>query len=225
MKIVKVLEDDKIIVEFQDEHKFLKEIHYNNFKRGTVKNPYDKIRYGVGYIGAGDYKVESILGTHDKSYDVWQNMLERCYSEKLRHKHPAYVNCTVCEKWHNYQNFAKWYKNNSYDLKEGRLHLDKDIKQKNNTVYSPETCLLIPQRINMIFMEKSKGKDSDLPNCIRRCVGGFQSRFIENHLGVFKTLEEAIEAHDKEKRIHIKQVANEYKEILPTKVYKALLDW
>lgn len=46
------------------------------------------------------------------------------------------------------------------------------------TVYSPETCLLIPQRINMIFMEKSKGKDSDLPNCIRRCVTVFNLDLI-----------------------------------------------
>lgn len=225
MKIIKVLPKDKIIVRFNDSFKYEKETHWNNFNKGTVKNPYDKIRYGVGYIGAGNYKVESVLGTHDKSYDVWQNMLERCYSEKLRYKHPAYADCTVYEKWHNYQNFAKWYKNNSYDLKNGRLHLDKDIKQKNNKIYSPETCLLIPQRINMIFMEKSKGKDSDLPNCIRRCVGGYQSRFSETHLGVFKTLDEAITAHDDAKRLHIKQVAKEYKEILPTKVYKALIAW
>lgn len=57
---------------------------------------------------------------------------------------------------------------------------------------------------------------------MRNC---FQSRFNTTYLGVYKTLEEAIEAHDKEKRIHIKQVANEYKDILPTKVYKALLAW
>jgi hypothetical protein len=223
MKIIKNITCDQVLIQFQDEHKFKKEIYWTNFQNGNVKNPYDKIRYGVGYIGAGDYKVESILGTHDKSYDAWQNMLERCYSEKLRHKHKAYEECTVCEKWHNYQNFAKWYKNNSYNLKDGRLHLDKDIKQKNNTVYSPEMCLLVPQRINMIFM--SKYNPSGLPNGIRKNKNSYTSLYNGKEIDRFKTLEEAIEAHDKAKRIHIKQIAEEYKSIIPTKVYKALLAW
>ena len=224
MKIIKVLEDNRVIIQFQDEHKFEKDIHFGNFKSGNVKNPYDKIRYGVGYIGAGNYKVESILGTHDKSYDVWQNMLERCYSEKLRYKHKAYEECTVCEKWHNYQNFAKWYKNHSYDLKEGRLHLDKDIKQKNNIVYSPETCLLIPQRINMIFMGKTN--KWNFPSGISLSYNNkYITSYNGKHLGILDTLDEAIKAHDKAKRIHIKQIAEEYKEIVPTKVYKALLAW
>lgn len=223
MKIIKNITWNKVLIEFQDWKKFQKEIYWQNFKSGNVKNPYDKVRYNVGYIGAGDYKVESVLGTHDKSYDTWQNMLERCYSEKHRDKHSAYNNCTVCEKWHNYQNFAKWYKKNEYET-IGRLHLDKDIIKHDNKIYSPEFCLLVPQRINMIFM--TKGRKDDLPNGITKNKrGSYTSNYNGIRLKRCETLKEAIQLHDDAKRLHIKQVAEEYKENISTKVYKALLSW
>jgi hypothetical protein len=223
MKVVKVLPNDKVLIEFEDWKKYQKEILWTNFKSGNVKNPYDKIRYGVGYMGAGEYKVESILGIHDKSYDTWQNMLERCYSEKHREKHSAYNDCTVCEKWHNYQNFAKWYKKNEYPI-DGRLHLDKDILKEGNTVYAPEFCLLVPQRINMIFMSKSR--NDDLPNAIKMNIGGtYTSHYNGKRLAKVETLEEAIRLHDEAKRKHIKQVAEEYKDKIPKKLYKALINW
>lgn len=224
MKIIKVISWDKVLIEFQDWKKFKKEIYWMNFKKGTVKNPYDKIRYGVGYMGAGEYKVESILGIHDKSYDAWQNMLERCYSEKLRYKHPAYENCTVCEEWHNYQNFAKWYKKNEYET-DGRLHLDKDIIKPNNTIYSPEFCLLVPQRINMIFMQKSRKVDPDLPNGINRCVSGFSTYYNTTNLGVFPTLEEALIHYNKAKTEHVHNVAKEYKGKIPKRLYNILKNY
>lgn len=222
MKILKNISHDKVLIEFQDWKKFKKEIYWQNFKRGTVKNPYDKVRYGVGYIGDGEYKVESILGTHDKSYDTWQNMLERCYSEKHRKKHPAYNNCIVCDKWHNYQNFAKWYKNHEYET-DGRLHIDKDIIKKNNTVYSPEFCLLVPQRINMIFMEKSS-KDN-LPCGIYKNKDSYSSYYNGKRINKCKTLDEAIILHDDAKREHIRNITTEYGDKLPKKVQKALLNW
>lgn len=221
MKIIKELPNGKCIVEFQDKFKYQKEIHNINFKNGTVKNPYDKIRYGVGYIGAGSYKVESILGTHDKSYDTWQNMLERCYSEKLRHKHLSYTDCTVCDEWLNYQNFAKWFDKNYYDINEGRMHLDKDILKENNKEYSPETCVFVPQRINMIFMTKSNSKG--LPNGIKITPSGKYSTLYNTiYLGTYDTLEESMIYYNEEKIIHIQKVAEEYKKKIPKKLYKAL---
>ena len=46
-----------------------------------------------------------------------------------------------------------------------------------------------------------------------------------NHIGNFDTLEEATEAHEREKRKAIRRVAEEYKQVIPDKVYKALLAW
>ena len=44
-------------------------------------------------------------------------------------------------------------------------------------------------------------------------------------IGNYNTLEEAIRAHDNEKRKAIRNIAKEYKPVIPNKLYEALLNW
>lgn len=225
MKIIKYIDSAKILIEFQDEYKYKTYTTYGNFKKGSIINLYSKTVCGVGYRGMGKH-ISHIGIKNTPIYETWKSMLIRCYSEKDRYLHPAYAECTVCEEWHNFQNFADWYENNFYDIGDGtRMHIDKDVIVKGNKIYSPETCIILPQRINMIFMEKAKKRDMDLPNAIYRCVKGYKASYNGKSLGVFKTLESAIEAHDKEMRVHIKQVARDYKDRLPPYIYDVLLKW
>ena len=223
MKIIEVVSWQKVIIQFQDKYKYEKEIFFHNFNRGTVKNPYDPIIQGRGYLGVGGYKSRDERNKITNQYNAWSNML-RCYSEKHRYLFEAYPACEICDEWCDFQVFAKWFDENFYNI-DGRLHVDKDVLVRNNKIYSPETCLLLPQRINMIFMEKTKSTDKDLPNAIWRGVKEFKVAYNGKSLGVFKTLDDAIAAHDTAKRQHIKQVAEEYKNKISEKVYKALLDW
>ena len=225
MKIIRYNGTNDITIEFQDDYKYTVNTYYNNFKKGCINNPYDKRIHGVGYIGIGKYVTSLGNNTTPRGYEVWRDMLARCYLESQRHKHLTYVDCTVCEEWHCYQTFAEWYEENYYVVDEERMHIDKDILHKNNKIYSPNTCIFVPQRINMIFMTKHKSIDTDLPNAIYRCVKGYKANYGGKSLGVFKTSTEAIEAHDKAKRIHIKQTAEIYKTKIPSHVYQALLDW
>ena len=112
----------------------------SNIRRGTIKDLLTRTIVGVGFIGGLTHKT-SINGVRTKEYTTWHNMLERCYSEKAQAIHPTYKGCTVCDEWHNFQNFAKWFLANNKD----GLHLDKDIKTKGNKVYSPENCMFVSQ--------------------------------------------------------------------------------
>jgi hypothetical protein len=223
MEIVKVLKYPKIVIRFNDKFKLEKEVYSNNFKNGTVKNPYDISVLGKGYIGDGKYLTKNSNGKRTVEYSIWTSMMDRCYGE--REQYPVYIDCEVCEEWHNFQNFAEWYEINYYKVGNERMHLDKDILVKRNRLYSPETCMIVPQRINMIFMTKEKGIDADLPNAINRSGKGYISSYNGKYLGDFETLEEAINEHDRVKRIHIKQVVKEYGDKLPPKVQNALLNW
>ena len=109
MKIVKYNNSKDVIVEFQDEYKVKVHTIYNVFKKGKIKNPYDKEVYGVGYLGVGEYKSRGEDGKQTKVYQAWTNMLKRCYDPYYINKYPTYINCYVCELWHCFQNFAKWY--------------------------------------------------------------------------------------------------------------------
>lgn len=223
MKIIRYKDSSDIDVEFLDKYHYVKEhTTYSNFKVGKIKNPYDKTLYGVGYVGVGNHKTK-IKGQVTDVYLCWKNMLERCYDERLKEKYPAYNNIrSVCEEWHDYQVFSDWYKEHVYDVDE-RLHLDKDIKFPGNSVYSPETCLLVPQRINMIFTNKANSRG--LPNGIYHETSGYFAKYNTEELGVYTTLESAYDAYAKRKKEEIVKVANEYKDIIPNEVYQALLEY
>ena len=62
MKIIDYKSTSDITVEFLDEYHYTKHTTYSNFIRGNVKNPYDRDLYGVGYHGAGNWKVKDETG-------------------------------------------------------------------------------------------------------------------------------------------------------------------
>lgn len=113
-----------------------------SIKNGTVKDKMHPTHFGVGFIGDGKYKA-CVGGNNTKAYTCWNNMLSRCYTGN----HKSYIGVTVCEDWHNFQNFAKWYDENYI---EG-FHLDKDIIKKHLKIYSPSTCQFVESRDNLMF--------------------------------------------------------------------------
>lgn len=222
MKIIAYRNSDDIDVEFQDEFRYVKTTTYSNFKIGQIKNPYDRDLYGVGYHGVGKWKVKDENGKWSRVYLCWRHMLERCYHAKSAHQYPAYYGiCTVCEEWKCFQTFAEWYKAREYECK-GRLHLDKDIKCPGNTVYSPETCMLVPQEINALFMNKANNRG--LPNGIRKQGKKYLAKYNHKDLGTYDTVQEAYDVYSKKKKENIIIKANEYKDIISIEAYEAMLN-
>lgn len=220
MQIVRYKNSSDIDVKFLDKDKFVyKHTTYNNFKKGQIKNPYDRCIFGVGYLGEGEAQQKTQVGY------CWRGMLERCYCDRMRKMHTAYYGIsTVCDEWLNFQVFAKWYNENIYHVKSERMHLDKDILIKDNKIYSPETCLIVPQRVNMLFTNKSNRYN--LPTGIKPDNNGkYEARYNGKLLGVFDTIKDAELAHENAKRNAIKKVAEEYKSFIPYKVYEALINW
>ena len=231
MVITKCVSAKEIYVEFQDEYKFIAKTQYDNFKIGNVKNPYDKTVHNIGYIGVGKY-TSKINKEYTKEYRTWQGMLERCYDKIYQNKYPTYIGCIVCEEWHNFQNFAKWYEENYYEIEGQKMCLDKDILFKGNKIYSPQTCMFVPNRINVLFIksEKARGKypiGVGESGKIRNPFRAYCSVCDENGkhyiaLGNHNTIEKAFTCYKNFKEKYIKQVADEYKDYIPTELYEAM---
>lgn len=214
-----------IYVQFQDEHKVIVHTGYDMFLQCHVKNPYDKSLYGHGYLGEGNYKT-SVHSKPDFKYLVWQGILRRCYDEKFNNTKPTYKGCSMCNEWMNYQTFAKWFEDNYYEVSNERMHLDKDIMYKNNKIYSPETCTIVPQRINVLFVN-NHARRGDLPVGVQST--GRRYRAICTVFGEYyhpgekrNTAEEAFGDYKKFKEDLIKKVADEYKGKIPNKLYDAM---
>lgn len=226
MRIIEYIDSSNIIVEFQDEFKYKKKTQYVNFKTGRVKNPYDKTVFGVGFLGDGEHGSWKNRRNSRDTYLVWVAMLQRCYVDLKGKQKPYYGIATVCDEWLNFQNFAEWYENHYYDIPNERLHIDKDIKIKNNKIYSPETCILIPQKINEIFRENNrKTTDADLPATIKRCDNGYKVRFRKENLGTYDTVDKCLNKYNEKKAIYIRELVEEYGNLLPTEVAEILLQW
>lgn len=225
MKIVAINRKSDICVQFLDEFGYIKKhVTYQNFKRGQIKNPYDKTIFNVGYLGVGKYMARESSEGNTREYHIWHNILKRCYAEQHKEMYPAYYGvCTVCNEWLNFQNFAEWYHNNYYEVNE-RLHIDKDILFPGNKVYDLKHCILVPQKINALFI--CQINKSGLPNGIKMTnTGRYMATYNGKHLGTFDTMTEAYKVHAIAKERAIKIIAEEYRNIVPTKVYDALINY
>jgi len=193
-----------------------------------IKSPFDISVYGVGYFGIGKYKA-LINSKQTQQYRAWHGMLERCYSEKHHEIHQTYIDCIVCEEWHNYQIFAKWYDDNYYRINNEIMSLDKDWLYKGNKIYSPDTCIFAPQYINSSIVNK-KNNRGELPIGVTIYQGKYRVRCRNNtgeykHLGTHDTPGQAFEAYKTFKEAYIKQVAKSYKDHIPTKLYEAMINY
>lgn len=214
MKIVVYNDRTDIIVEFQDKYKARVHTNYGNFQKGIVKNPYLPTVFGVGIIGT-KYPV-SINCVHTKDYTVWKSLLKRCYDYKTKERQPYYKDIECCSEWLNFESFCDWlHSQSNYDkwLNGSRWALDKDILSKGNKLYSPETCCLVPQNVNCLFLrrESQRGiypigvryKNTD--GFVASCHNPFTDR--NEIIGNYSTPEYAFNAYKIYKEDIIKQVA------------------
>ena len=234
MVIVEYRSAKDIDVYFSEYDWTAKRVRYDNFKRGNVKCPYEKRYCDVGYLGEGKYKVWE-NGRDTKCYITWNSMLKRCYDEKNRSKRNlTYMDCEVSEEFHNFQNFAKWYYENYYEIEGQRMDLDKDILIKGNKVYSPETCIFVPETINLLFIKRQNDRGESVIGTSPK-NGKYQVKCSlinpktrkskQEYLGLFDTQEKGFEVYKYYKEKNIKMVADYFKSQIPTILYDALYNY
>lgn len=130
--------------------------HTSSIKYGSIKNPNQPNVYGVGFIGQGLYSLKE----YNREYALWKSLMQRCYDLKFHKDHPTYKECTVDKRWHNFQNFCKDIKMvENYNLwldRKNRMQLDKDIKIKDNKVYSKNFCKFVTNKENNQLCNKNQ---------------------------------------------------------------------
>jgi hypothetical protein len=194
-EIIERLDSAKVILMFLDEYKYKKVTTITNIRRGSVNNPFFRSYKGIGYLGDGNH-IRSINRVKTKSYKYWQRMLDRCYSDVYSYC----KNTTVCNEWHNFTTFANWFeKHYPYQIDGVKFDLDKDLLQNGveNKVYSPDTCVFLPEVINSYITNKSKGVSGITGVYVRgnKWISAITIDGKYIHLGSFDTKEEAEEIY------------------------------
>ena len=226
--IVEYVNSKDITVQFKATGELVK-TRYDVFVKGLVKSHFTASVYGIGIKGTEVTRDET--GNVLDSYSCWQNMLQRCYSAKFQEKRPTYKGCSVSEEWLYYPNFKKWYEANYYEIDNKTSQLDKDVLIKGNKIYSPETCVFVPQFINKLFTKRQKLR-GDLPigvsynKASKKYQAGLSvfknGKSTFKTLGCFNTVNEAFEVYKQAKEDYIKEIADNYKDKIPAKLYQAM---
>lgn len=163
-------------------------------REGELKDSYAPIIFGVAYYG--DHNIVA----DKRVYMTWYNMLIRCYDKKYENKCPTYKNVEVCDKWKCFTNFAsdiillpnydKWLIDKTYVL-------DKDMLNKGNKqkIYSPDTCMFIPENLNSKEANKCRQQKTIIAT---RLIDNFVVEFnnVTKFMKEYTTIQSSANIHD-----------------------------
>lgn len=185
-----------------------------DIKKGKIKNCFKPTIYGIGYLGK---EIKKGNPCDIKIYQTWKDMLRRCYDSNSLCINPIYKNVSVCEEWHNFSNFEKWYlenyPNNLYDIK---LTLDKDLLQLGleRKIYSFNTVVFLPVKINAFLTNNQlKNNISGNTGVIWKNknkkwvvqISDFETGKYK-HLGLFGNINDASECYKQARVINVEKV-------------------
>lgn len=222
-KIVEFLDAKRCHIELST-GQIVYNVLYKSLQRSKIKNPYHPTTSNKGFMGQGVFDSKK----NREAYKRWAAMIDRCYNKKTQEKHPTYKDVAVCEEWHNFQNFAVWfYENYKPEIME-KWQLDKDILVKENKIYSPEMCTLIPKEINSLILNsnKSRGKyPIGVAQIGLKYIALVRKYNKSIRLGLYATPEEAFQVYKAAKEQHIKKVAEKWKDLISSGVYEAMCSY
>ena len=203
-------------------------VELGSIRNGYVKDPYVPSVYGIGVSGT-KYPIR-VNGTLTKEYELWQNMLKRCYSDNFKKKCPTYEGCEVSDNFKRYEYFYEWC-NKQIGFGVDNFQLDKDLLIKGNKIYSESACVFIHKDINLLLTKSTSSRGEHLIGVSwNKRANAFiakvsKSKGKSEHLGYFKTEIEAFNAYRQAKESFVREQANKWKGKIDERAYEALMNY
>lgn len=224
MTIIKYESYDKTTVEFEDKYKTQTVISYQHFKNGFMRNPSFIWLAGRILIDKNDVNENPI------AYQKYRAMIDRCYG-KQKYNNVVYKGCEVCKEWFDFENFVKWFNENYYTIENESMELDKDLFG-DGKLYSPNTCIFVPHKLNSWFAVMGKNNQERLNENLPTGVSYHKGRGYKHYRVVslekgqlFYTPEEAYEAYKANTELKFKNYAEQHKDAIPLKLYEKLINY
>lgn len=191
-----------------------------------------KLVFGLGF---NDRKYPASIGrVNTETYRVWSRMLHRCTND-CHIDHKSYIGTTCSDNFKNYSFFYEWCNKQigfgNKDENRRSWQLDKDLLIKGNKLYSEDTCVFVPPKMNKLLI-KSDAARGECPIGVsvhkttrkyKASCGSAKQIGQDIYLGLFDTSLDAFLAYKTYKEMVIKEVANEYKEQIDPRAYQALM--
>jgi len=148
--VINYINANEVQVEFESGYKTW--TRWDKIKKGYVRDMYSMNKSGYILDMSVSYSNDPIIKI---IYSQFINMHTREVSDNYHNSRPLSVGTTICQEWtyfSNYYNWASSQPNLPFLIKQTeRICLDKDILVKNNKLYSPTTCCIVPSSINVLI--------------------------------------------------------------------------
>ena len=225
---------DVVVVEYIASNRVLIRFLNTNNERfvGISELKKGEVRDNDTYFGFMDIPNELRRGIpHPREYIIWNGIRQRCYNENARHLNPTYKDVTMSDNFLIYSYFKDWC-NKQIGFDQEGWELDKDILNKGNKIYSEDTCCFVPREINTLILKADRirgkypiGVYHDTSKCQKRFSARVSKNGKHKRFGSYLTPEEAFYVYKREKELHIKEIANKWKDHIDPRVYEALMNW
>lgn len=215
-EIIKI-EGQSITVRFDDGYDVV--ATKGNVVKGSVRSPYAKTKFGIGFRGEGPHTMHNKL-----TYRKWSGMMTRCYDQQYSLDHPTYEGASCHEDWHNYQNFCEWaIEQVGFGVKG--FDLDKDLLIPGNKQYGPDTCVFLPQELNKILGNTSPERGiSTRPDLNGKWLARYNSVDGEIYLGCHEK-QKALAIYQEYKLKYLKERALHWEAQIDPRAFKALMKY
>ena len=173
-------------------------------------------------------------GKNVKEYQLWQDMLTRCFSEKYQTRQPTYKGCNVSDNFLNYSFFYDWCQEQiglgKVDDKGRYWQLDKDLLFVGNKTYSETACVFVPNEINSFFTDRGNARgEYPLGVSFNKVIGKFMAYCKVNgklqYLGLFNTPQEAFAVYKPFKENLCKQLALKWQHEIDSRLFNTMMKW
>lgn len=165
-----------------------------------------------------------------RSYQLWKDMIRRCYGDIASNSVRSYKGCEVSPDWMKYSAFKKDVED-MFGFYEDDYQMDKDLLG-NGKLYSKTTCCFLPRKINM-FLVKHENRRGNLPIGVSLCnnrlkpyrVRGLNIDGNNVEIGRYSSVSEAFEAYKVFKKMRAEEFLSIYSEKLDERVVVALREY
>ena len=227
VKILEYKNNKQVVIMFLNTG-FITEESMGVIRSGHIRDSSLPTTCGFGYI---DIEGASTHKHMTKEYQLWNNMINRCYNEKRLSRYPTYKDCHVSEDWRYLSKFKEWCNNQIGFGNEG-WELDKDLLSKDCKIYSEHTCVFVPPEINA-FLLNGNSYRGDLPLGVILNKGARKlryrarlSKYGKYHCyGSYSNPTDAFYAYKQAKEDFAKELAEKWKAQIDPRVYNALMSY
>lgn len=162
-----------------------------NNKGFTKRKVYGKGVNDLGYVTTIKHGDKIVYRC--EFYSRWEKMLRRCYSKQQSANHSSYSDVSVADDFLSASFFKDWTTSQVHKESGIVLDLDKDILDPSAKLYSPETCVYVPNWLNYALYTGSNIKrDDQTLGVIVVTLNDGTPRYVarsatKEHLGTFDT--------------------------------------